>query len=111
LTLASREVTGTVMHARVVTVQAKPGSIEQVIDIFQNHVVPAARNEKGFGGGRVLASRETGKLLLITLWATVADLQSNEASGFFREQLGKFMPHLAVPPVRETYELSVNVNP
>lgn len=99
------------MQARLVTLQVKSGQIDEVIAIFTERVVPAARAQRGFGGGRVLANRETGKVLLMTLWQSVADLQANEASGFFREQVAAFQPHIEGAPVREQYELAAHANP
>ena len=40
------------MHARVISVQLKPGSSEDVTRIYRDSVLPAARRQPGFRRGR-----------------------------------------------------------
>ena len=51
------------MQARVVTIQFQPGMTDRAIAIFQESVVPAAREQQGFTGGLLLTDRTTGKPL------------------------------------------------
>lgn len=97
------------MHARVVTVQLQPGTTDRAIAIFEESVVPAATEQQGFNGTLLLTDRATGKAVSITMWETEADLTASEASGYYQAQIVKFagVGIFAGPPVRETYEVSV----
>ena len=95
------------MYARVTTVQIQPGKIDDAIRIYQDSVVPAVKQQAGFRSTMLITDRASGKGMAITDWATEADLQANEASGYYQEQLAKFAPILAAAPVREVYEVTV----
>jgi heme-degrading monooxygenase HmoA len=96
------------MYARVVTVQVQPDKSEEAIAIFQNSVIPAAKQQKGFISLMLLTDRSTGKGVTVGLWETEADLKANEASGYLQEQTAKFAGVFAAPPVQEVYEVSVH---
>ena len=96
------------MYSRVVTVQVQPDKLEEAISIFQNSVLPAAKQQKGFISLMLLTDRSTGKGVSVGMWETEADLKANEASGYFQEQLAKFGGVFAAPPVRDAYEVSVH---
>jgi heme-degrading monooxygenase HmoA len=97
------------MHARVVTVQLQPGMIDRAIAIFQESVIPAAHQQKGFKSIQLLTDRNTGKAVVVSLWETEADLAASEAGGYYQAQIVKFsgVGVFAGPPVRETFVVSV----
>jgi heme-degrading monooxygenase HmoA len=95
------------MHARVTTVQIHPEKIDEANSIFRDSVIPAAQAQKGFRAAYLLVDSATGKGMSITAWDALEDLQANESSGFYQEQLAKFAPLFTAPPTRETYEVSV----
>ena len=95
------------MHARVTTVQAQPGKMEEAIGIARDSAVPAARRQPGFEGLTLLSDFETGKSIIITFWESEADMQASETSGYYREQLGKIAGVITGSPVRESYEVTV----
>jgi heme-degrading monooxygenase HmoA len=95
------------MHARVTTVQIQPEKIDEANSIFRDSVIPAAQAQKGFRAAYLLVDNATGKGMSITAWDSLEDLQTNESSGFYQEQLAKFAPLFTAPPTRETYEVSV----
>ena len=95
------------MVTRVVTNQLKPGKMDEWINIATNSIVPAVKKEKGFKGFVILADRSTGKSIGYSIWETEADLKANENSGSYQEQIAKLKDVLAMPPVREIYELTV----
>jgi heme-degrading monooxygenase HmoA len=96
------------MYARIVTVQVQPDRSEEAIAIFQNSVIPAAKQQKGFISLMLLSDRRTVKGITVGLWETEADLKANEASGYLQEQTAKFTGVVAAPPVQEEYEVSVH---
>jgi quinol monooxygenase YgiN len=95
------------MLVRVTTVQIQPSRIDEAIRLYQDSVVPAAQQQRGYRSTLLLTDRASGKGMAVTTWDTEADLQASEASGYYQEQLAKFGPLLMAPPVREVYELSV----
>jgi heme-degrading monooxygenase HmoA len=96
---------GNTMFARVTTVQISPDKVVEATSIFQNSVLPAAKAQQGFRAGYMLTDAATGKGMAITMWDTLADLQANEASGFYQEQVAKFGSLFTAPPTREIYEV------
>ena len=97
------------MHARVVTFMVKSDNIEALASIHRDEVIPALQQQEGFKGSRLLVDPSTGKSMIVTLWESEAVMQTNEATGWFREQLAKFNAVFASPPTRETYEVKVMV--
>ena len=59
-TMVELKVEGT-MHARVTTVQVKPGRLDDFISIFQEFTIPAAAKQRGFEGALLLADALDGQ--------------------------------------------------
>jgi len=97
------------MHARTMSVQVQPGKADELTKIYRDSVIPAAKQQKGFKGGFLLVDPNTGKCVSISLWETEADMTAGEASGYLREQVAKLAPTFTSPPVREAYEVRVQV--
>ena len=95
------------MNARVVTFQLHPGKTEEAVRIYRDSIVPAAKQQQGFKGARLLTDSNTGKGISISLWETEADLKAGETSGYYQEQIAKLGQVLAFPPTREGYEVNV----
>ena len=96
------------MYARVVTDQVQPGKMGEAIRMYRE-IVAAPVEQKGFKGAFLLTDPNTGKEISVTLWETEADMLATEASGWWQEQVGKFAAVLVGTPVREHYEVSVQV--
>lgn len=95
------------MYARILTGQAQPEQLDQLIMVFQDSIVPAAKQQEGFLGIRLFIDRATGKAVVVSRWQTEAALLAGEASGYYQEQLVKVVPFLTAPPVREVLEIAV----
>jgi heme-degrading monooxygenase HmoA len=95
------------MYAGVVVVQILPGKMDEAIRIYEESVVPAAKEQRGYKAHILLTNRESGKGISIALWETEADMTATKTSGHYQEQLAKFKDIFAAPPVREDYEVSV----
>ena len=98
------------MKAKVVTFQIKPGKEGEVVRLFREFVIPGAEKQRGFRGGMLLTDPGTGKATSIALWETEADIEASEAGGYYRDWVAKLSDALALPPVREIYEVSNIVN-
>ena len=100
------------MYARILKVQMQPGKVDEALELYQNEVGPAARQQTGFQQLLLLVNRQDSTGISISVWETLDDLAASEASGYLQEQLAKFT-HIFVPdlqPVRETYEVGAQVS-
>jgi len=95
------------MYAGVVVVQILPGKMDEAIRIYQDSVVPAAKEQKGYKAHYLLTDRNSNKGISIALWETEADMMATKTSGHYLQQLARFKDVFAAPPVREDYEVSV----
>ena len=95
------------MEARVVDLRVVPTEAREVVRIYRDSVLPAARHQHGFGGALLLIDDDTGLGLSITLWETEEDRQEGEANGFYQEQVRKLSDLLTETPVRKHYNVGV----
>ena len=78
------------MYASLATSQASPGTNDERIQAVRDGLLPVARQQKDFKGFLILVDSEGNRLLGITLWETVGDLQASEgAGGYYGEQVAK----------------------
>ena len=70
---------GVAMHARQSTLQGKPDQLEAGIKNFNQEILPAIKQLKGFTGAQFLADRKTGKVVVTTYWETEQALRDSEA--------------------------------
>jgi heme-degrading monooxygenase HmoA len=104
-TLAQKE--GKPAFARLTITQSKIGSYDEMVKLYRESVVPAAKSQKGYLGILLLGDRKTGKGISIALWESEEDAIANEKSGYYQEQVDKFKKFYTAPPIREGYEVSV----
>jgi hypothetical protein len=60
-----------------------------------------------FEGGLWLIEPDNNKAMIVTLWQTEEDMEVEEASGYYRQQLGKFGGLLAEEVAREAYGVHI----
>ena len=96
------------MYARVVSAHAQLDKLDQGIEITRS-MEAAWQQQQGFLGANLLVDRNTGKILTISTWATRADLEATETSGWYQEQVTKFAKTWVEPPVREIFEVAVDI--
>ena len=95
------------MFARFTIVEVNVDKIDELIKLFEDSIVPAAKSQKGYQGAYLFNDRKTGKGCVISLWDSEEDAVANEQSGYYKEQVGKAAEFFTGPPVREGYEVSV----
>ena len=96
------------MYARVVSAQAQLNKLDEVVEIFQS-MEAAWQQQKGFQGAYLLVNQNTGNILSISTWATRADLDATEASGWYQDQVARFSKTWVAPPTREIFEIAVHI--
>lgn len=97
------------MFARVTIGEVKPEHIEAGIRNFQENVAPRAKKIAGFKGSYLLVDRKNGKMLGISMWDTIENVQ---ASAEVANQLSAGVTQAAdatKPPVIEIYEVAVQL--
>jgi len=98
------------MYARVTLAQLQPGKVGELLQFLRDNVVPAAQAQQGFKGLLLLTDDNTNKGIALALWETEADMVASEASdGNYTVQLARGARFFAAPPVREAYQVSINV--
>lgn len=95
------------MHARVVSMEMLPINVGEAVRIYQDLVVPAAKEEQGFKGALMLTDPGTGEGVSISLWESEEDMHASEESGFYLRKLDELDALFISTPVRKHYEVSV----
>ncbi|MCH9039717.1 MAG: antibiotic biosynthesis monooxygenase [Chloroflexi bacterium] len=93
------------MRARVTTVTAKAGMIDEFIKIYTESTVPVALQQDGFEGALLLVDRETNKTIVISMWESEEKMKAGEASGYYQEQIRKRSHLLEEGSVREYFDI------
>lgn len=94
------------LFARAVQFAAKKNAIDEAIGVYQNQVIPAASDQKGFRGAVLLTDRTNARATSITFWESEADLLQGEKAGYYKKQIDSIRPFMVDDPVRTVYEVS-----
>ena len=98
------------MYARITTTQMSPYRLDEAINVAQEQVIPAARQQGGFKGYLMLVDRGSGKNIVITLWEEEKDREcTGPNSGYYRDAIGQVVPFLTGAPSVEDLELVIHV--
>ena len=81
-------------------------SVETAVERFEELVVPALADQEGFEGFYLLTTEE-GKGVVLTFWAGEEEAEASVSSGFYAEQLQKFMTFFNAPAGREHYDVAL----
>ena len=79
-------------------------SLDAALERFREMVLPEVRKQQGFEGLYLMRTPE-GKGLLMTLWANEEAAVAGVESGYYDEQVAKFMSLFRAPPGRGHYEV------
>jgi hypothetical protein len=85
----------------------KVDKISEATRIFREVVLPLCRKKDGFKGGYFMSDSKTGESVAMTFWEREKDMKATEASHFFQEQVARFIPFYAKPPIRKAYDVAV----
>ena len=85
-------------------------NLDDALEQFQQLIVPEARKREGYEGMFVMRTPE-GKGLIMSLWASEESVKAGEASGYYDEQIAKFVTLFRTPPGREHYEVAFSEIP
>jgi hypothetical protein len=76
------------MFARLSEFEAPPRQLDEMHREGLEHVLPALKMQEGFGGGLVLADRQSGKVLAVTLWENVQARDATEEAAHWLRAFG-----------------------
>ena len=96
--------------ARVANATLLPERAAEVIAAWPG-AMRAYLGAPGFGGGMMCCDRASGKTRSLTLWASRADLDANEASGEFERAVAPYREMMKVPPECSYWDVRIVVRP
>lgn len=76
--------------------------LDAAVERFNETVLPALREQPGYAGVYVLANPD-GKGLVLALWESEESAEAALGSGFYDEQVDRFVAVFRAPPGREGY--------
>ncbi|UCG84244.1 MAG: antibiotic biosynthesis monooxygenase [Dehalococcoidia bacterium] len=79
-------------------------SLDEALEQFKALIVPEARKQEGYKGMYVMRTPE-GKGLIMSLWSSEDAATAGLISGYYDEQVAKFVTVFRAPPGREGYEV------
>jgi len=96
--------------ASLTITKAKPDiSIDEVRKVWDENVIPAIKNQKGYIGGFLLASEKRDQAISVALWESKDDAVAIQKSGLYQEQLKKFMPFIESIEDRKFYDVNSEI--
>ena len=99
------------MYARMMSSRLKHEMIDKSLAIWQDAIIPAVREQKGFLGVTLLIDRERDVGSSITFWDSLEALEAAEASGFVAQQSARLSGCLTGPTERHVYEAPLSLAP
>jgi hypothetical protein len=87
-------------------------SLDDAVDVVRGSVVPALRDQEGYGGMYLLLADE-GKALAISLWTTAeaAEAGTVDSRPLYEDQIETFTAIYRAAPGRETYRVALADTP
>ncbi len=81
-------------------------NLDDALEKFKELIVPEARKQEGYEGMYVMSTPE-GKGLVMSLWASKEAAVAGVESGYYDEQVAKFVALFRAPAGREHYEVVI----
>ena len=97
------------MYARVSITEVRSGKIDEAVKLYEDSILPAAKEQQGYRGTQMLVDESTGKSMTITFWESEAAMKAGETSGYLQEQYSKAAELIKSPPKTEHYEVKYEV--
>lgn len=96
------------MFARLTFIKVLPEHTNQVRQVYNQEVIPVVRQQKGLIDIMLLEPTDKADdLISLTRWERQADAEAYEASGVYRQLVGKVKDLLAKEPVLKTYSFEM----
>lgn len=95
------------MYARTISAQTSPERLDEAIQRWRESAAPSHNQLKGFKKTYLLVERSTGKIKIVALFETEADLKASVE--WHKAQTAKFAGFFPTPPSVENYEVAAEV--
>jgi quinol monooxygenase YgiN len=82
------------MHARVAKMPAKPRSLDRVLPIVRQSLIPEIQRQPGCNSVLCMSNRQTNEVLLESLWESEADLRASARAEVLQELISKVITQL-----------------
>ena len=93
------------MHARVAKMSVKSGSLDRMLLVVRQSIVPAILRQPGCSSVLCMSNRQTNEILLQSLWESEADLRATGREEVLQELISKVITLLRGVPAIEHYEV------
>jgi heme-degrading monooxygenase HmoA len=100
------------MYLRLTFFQVKPGTMDELRNLYNNEVIPAHKRHKGNRFVHLLErldAKDEG--ISVTAWDDKAALDTYEGSGEYERLLDKFRTFFAGEPQLRAYEVTASSEP
>ena len=94
------------MYARVINGLVRPDKMDELIDLVNNTLAPAASRQPGSRGLMLLTDVGTGRALSISLWESKEAMRDGETGRFLEGQLEQVLPLLREAPSTHSFLVS-----
>ncbi len=94
------------MYARVTLfeIDTLRMNLDEALELFKEVIVPDARKQEGYEGMYVMRTPE-GRGLILSMWSSEEAAAAGVTSGYYDDQVAKFVTVYRAPPGREGYEV------
>lgn len=100
------------MYVRMTFFKVKPGKMDELRNIYVNHVIPAHKEHKGIRFVHLFEGTDAAdEGISLTAWDTRGDLEAYEKSGDYPKILAMFTEVLAGAPTLKSYEVTASSEP
>lgn len=100
------------MYVRMTFFKVKPGKMDELRNIYVNHVIPAHKDHKGIRFVHLFECEDAkDEGISITAWDTKGDLDAYEKSGDYPKILAMFTQVLAGSTTLKSYEVTASSEP
>jgi heme-degrading monooxygenase HmoA len=100
------------MYVRITFFKVKPGTMDELRNVYVNHVIPAHREHKGIRFVHLFECTDApDEGISLTAWDTRGDLEAYEKSGDYPKILAMFSEVLAGPATLKSYEVTASSEP
>jgi heme-degrading monooxygenase HmoA len=97
------------MLARVSKFEGSSEKLDELVELFEQELLPNFEAQPGFKGVTFLVDRENGRALGTTFWESEADLRASEEMAHQQRQRAAGAITSEIEPTREVYQVAVRV--
>jgi quinol monooxygenase YgiN len=93
------------MHARLSIFQGRPDEVEAMRRIWEEEILPAARQQHGFAGATAIIDPVSAQGYSITLWESPEAERATMTSDYMRGLLAKIAALVVAPVQQSSYDV------